>query len=374
MVTAGRQSPGLSCVIGTRAQLIKMAPVLLELEARDMPYHLLLTGQHSETVPELLEEFGVRTPPRLLYRGPEISGMGAMARWFPLALYRLRRTGARLFRPGPRGPHVVVVHGDTFSTLLGALAGRLCGARVAHVESGLRSFHLFNPFPEELTRLACFRLAHIAYCPGAWAAGNLEGRVAEVIDTEENTLLDALRLATGAADASPPALPAGHAVASIHRFENLFSESRLHFIVEALEEAARRFPVVFVLHPATRRRLERSGLLERLQDNPRIRTTPRMTYLPFVRLLAGARCVFTDGGSNQEELSYLGVPTYLMREATERREGLGENVVLGGFDRGALEAFLDRVEKARPGAAALEASSATPSRIIVDHLAALTGA
>ncbi len=346
-----------------------MAPVMRELEARHHPYHLIMTGQHSVTMKELLQEFGIRTPPHFLYEGPEVSGLGAMAWWLPMILGRLRRVGKTLFRSSPRGRHLVLVHGDTFSTLIGALAAKSCGGWVAHVESGLRSFNLFNPFPEELTRLACFRLADIAYCPGSWAAENIKGYDLEVVDTGENTLRDALRHALTEPPDMPAELPEDYCVASIHRFENIFNGKRLELIVDMLKRAARDFPVVFVMHPATRRQLERKRLLEALEKDPNFRILPRMTYIPFVNLIAGARFVVTDGGSNQEELSYLGIPTLLMREATERREGLEEGAVLCKYDWQRFVDFIDGVRRSPSRARTFP--DICPSEIIVDHLETL---
>ena len=359
-------SPAVSCVIGTRAQLIKMAPVMRELEARHHPYHLIMTGQHSVTMKELLQEFGIRTPPHFLYEGPEISGLGAMAWWLPMMFARLRRAGKALFRRGPRGRHLVLVHGDTFTTLIGALAAKSCGGRVAHVESGLRSFSLFNPFPEELTRLACFRLTDIAYCPGPWAAGNLKGYALEVVDTGENTLLDALRHALTEVPDMPAGLPEDYCVASIHRFENIFSDKRLQLVMDMLKRVVREIPVVFVMHPSTRKQLERRGMLEALEKEQDFFILPRMTYIPFINLISNARFVITDGGSNQEELSYLGIPTLLMRAATERKEGLDKNIVLGQFDWKTLELFLgnNATHMTRPH----RLSEISPSSIIVNDL------
>lgn len=363
----------ITAVVGTRAQLIKMAPVLLELESRGLRYNLLLTGQHRETMRELLQEFGVAMAPTYAYTGPEVSGIGRMLTWLPSTLFRLlRRRRHWLPRDGP-GPDVVLVHGDTLSTLLGALAGRLAGLRVAHVEAGLRSFHLLHPFPEELTRLLTFRLADIAYAPGAWACENLRRyRRLQVVDTGANTLLDTVRIAAHAPPPEAEAPEEPYCVASIHRFENIFNRGRLEAVVGLLERAAACYRVVMVLHPATRKRLTETGLLERLESNSAIRLVPRMGYTRFMRLAAGARFVITDGGSNQEELSYLGIPTLLMRRATERREGLDGSTVLCGYDPAVLDRFLGRLAEAPPRRKA--PSDGRPSRRIVDHLLSLPGA
>lgn len=261
----------------------------------------------------------------------------------------------------------MLVHGDTFSTLMGALAGKLTGQRVAHIESGLRSFRVFHPFPEELTRLAVFRLADIAFCPDRWAASNLKSYPVRVVDTQGNTLLDALRIAMNSGKLLPLAPPEGmFGVVSLHRFENIFKRERLLTILDMLAEAAARFPLVFVLHPATRRNLQNFKLYDRLASNPRFHLWPRMGYFEFVSLLTRAGFVITDGGSNQEELSYLGKPTLLMRCATERQEGLGKNVVLCGYQRSTLLEFLDRLPL--DGRVVDNISANSPSKVVADEL------
>ncbi|WP_028491170.1 UDP-N-acetylglucosamine 2-epimerase [Thioalkalivibrio sp. ALE19] len=354
----------VTVIMGTRAQVIKMAPVLLELERQAVEYRLVLTGQHRDTVAELLEEFGVRTGGRLLVDRPDVKGRGEAVTWLARVVWRLWRS--RKGWAGTRsGPAEVLVHGDTFSTLVGAVVARLAGARVLHVEAGLRSHDWRNPFPEELVRVAVSRLAHVGYCPGEWACGNLRSRKLRVVDTGANTILDSLRLAVGRTSVPDGAERAGPAVVSIHRFENLYSGERLARILSTVEAISERFPVLMVLHPSTRKRLEQTGDLEVLESNPRVSLRARMTYLPFMRHLAEAALVVTDGGSNQEELSYLGVPTLLMRTATERREGLGDNVVLDGLDARVSERFVETVaEGGHRGSAKLD-SECCPSEVIV---------
>ena len=359
----------ISCIVGTRAQLIKMAPVLLELERRRVAYRFVLTGQHEETIADLLAEFGIATRPERLFERGEVTRAWQAPWWFLGGLGRLWRRRRELLGAGGGRRGVAVVHGDTFSTLLGALAGRLAGAWVVHVESGLRSFRLLHPFPEELTRRLVFRLTDVACCPGRWACENLAGYRLERLDTGGNTLVDAVALARRAAPG--PAREDAYAVCSLHRFENIFRRRRFDALLGLVERAAARCPVVFVLHPATRARLLRYGWLGRLEANPRIELRARMGYLDFMRLLAAARFVITDGGSNQEELSYLGIPTLLMREATERTEGLGETATLGGSDPAVLERFLDGLRDApRP---AFSPPLLSPSALIAERLESLAG-
>lgn len=359
----------IHALIGTRAQLIKMAPVLREIERRALDLNLVMTGQHQETMAGLLQDFGIQSSPIWLHTTKEISGLGQVIPWFCTCLWRLTSRSSPLLtrRPGAGGD-VILVHGDTFSTLLGALAGRMRGLRVVHVESGLRSFNLLHPFPEELTRLAVFGLADIAFCPDDWSLSNLKRYRMRKVNTQGNTLIDALRIGLGLHRQPPLPIPDGmFGVVSLHRFENIFSRKRLEHILGLLEEAATRHPLVFVLHPATRRNLMRYGLMARLADNPGFHLWPRMGYFEFVTLLDRSAFVITDGGSNQEELSYLGKPTLLMRRATERKEGLGANVALSGYDRDNVLAFLDRIGRERHSAAPID-DMPSPSAIIVDAL------
>ncbi|QGT79282.1 hypothetical protein GM160_10500 [Guyparkeria halophila] len=334
--------PRLIAIIGTRAQTIKMAPLLVELERRNEPYRLLLTGQHHETIDSLLDEFGVTTRRERVYAGPEVKGITQAGIWMLRTAWRLWLERSK-WAPSPRGGNIVLAHGDTFTTLLAATVGRLVGCQIAHVEAGLRSFNWRHPFPEEITRVVVSRLAGIAYCPGAWACGNLNPRRVEVVDTGANTILDALRDAMAAPIRPEAKVGVPYAVVSVHRFENLQSRERMGVILDTIGELADRLRVILVLHPTTRKRLGELGELEHLNAHPGIDLRSRMTYVPFMQLLSRAKLVVSDGGSNQEELSYLGVPTLLMRMATERREGLDDNVVLSKFDASIIREMIASV-------------------------------
>ena len=365
--THGDSPLRLVVVLGTRAQTIKMAPLLAEMERAGLPYQLLMTGQHRETICDLLNEFGVQTEKQWLYKGQEIKGIGQAVKWMLSTFWQLWRL-RRQWAPRPSHLTIVLAHGDTFSTVLAAAAGRLAGAQVAHVEAGLRSFNWRQPFPEELNRILVTRLAQIAYCPGEWACGNLNPRKLQIVDTQGNTILDALRTALAKTSAVRRDSEQPHAVASIHRFENLYSRQRFGIVLDTLQKLSQHLRVIVVLHPVTRKRLIELGELEKLERNPRIELMPRMTYLPFIRLIGQARMVITDGGSNQEELSYLGVPTLLMRMATERQEGLGENVVLSRFDETVVDAFIAEVLDAKAEVHLRQLPDFQPVSIIVEDL------
>jgi UDP-N-acetylglucosamine 2-epimerase (non-hydrolysing) len=315
-------------VIGTRAQMVKVAPVLRSAGLVGLTHTVWLSGQHSESIDDLIADFGIRSEFCRPQRSSERATIARLLAWLPGAVidcYRyVHRTAAqRAERP------LVIVHGDTLSTLVSAIAGKLAGGDIVHLESGLTSGRLLDPFPEEILRRVTFRLTRYAVCPNDSASRKMRDyRCKEIVDTGENTVLDCVRYALNHIDDHDVGTGDSYFVASIHRAQNIYLKSRLARIVEEILSVSAFGKVHFVLHPATRKRLISTGLWRNLSASPSIRLEPRMPYSAFLTLLAHARGVFSDGGSNQEELSYLGVPTVLFRDRTERPEGLGRNIVL----------------------------------------------
>jgi UDP-N-acetylglucosamine 2-epimerase (non-hydrolysing) len=349
--------------IGTKAQLIKMAPIMRVLQDRNIDYNFIFSGQHRDTVSDILANFRIsKTPDVVLYDGPDITGIVQMGRWAWNIARVYGRAGrkAELFRDDTNG--IVLNHGDTFSTLLGAWLAKRHGLQSAHIESGLRSHNLFHPFPEEITRLLTFRLSDWFFAPGQWALENLAPYKGHKIDTGYNTLCDALRHAEGQHHEIPPQ-PYG--LVSIHRFENIFSRKRLGMIVDMLLESSPAQRKIFILHKPTEKKLRQYGLYAALENSGHIELWPRLDYFRFMALVRGSEYLVTDGGSNQEECSYLGLPCLLMRKATERLEGLGQNTVLSGYDREIVRDFMQNYRHWRK--APLELAD-SPSEIIVDAL------
>lgn len=360
-------------VIGTRAQLVKVAPVLVLADDAGLPHTVWLTGQHEESVTDLIDDFSIGSrfvwPPEHKERSSILRLIG----WLPGTLLRCRRYLKRLAQQsGERS--VVVVHGDTLSTLLGALAAKLAGAEVVHLESGLSSGTIVDPFPEELLRRLTFRLTDVALCPNDDACRVMRRfRRCRVVHTGENTLLDCVRLALDKG-AQGEALPDGiYFVASIHRFQNIYRRDALAGIVDELIRLSELARVQFILHPPTELRLRKYGLYNSLAAAPCIDLRPRLPYSDFLALIAASKCVISDGGSNQEELSYLGVPTILLRRRSERPDGLGRNVLLHGAGDVPLAelAGSGRLDELRREPRIH--SPAQPSRTVVTELQELAG-
>lgn len=331
-------------VIGTKAQLIKMAPVMCALRDAGMPYRYISTGQHRDTMEDILDNFEIKEPDIVLYSGPDITSISKMLIWALRILGHTLWARKRIFANDRNG--IVLVHGDTFSTLLGGLMGKVAGLKVGHVESGLRSHNLLHPFPEEITRLLTFSLANYYFCPGAWALKNLENYKGTKIDLGANTLLDALNLAKNMVANMEVDIPSEpYAIATLHRFENVFSKPALDRLVKIVCGIADSKKVVFILHKPTHNKLKEFGLYDTLSNHPRIELRPRYNYFRFIRLIEAADFVISDGGSNQEECYYLGKPILLLRQATEREEGLGENCVLSQFDEARIEDFTKHFQR-----------------------------
>jgi UDP-N-acetylglucosamine 2-epimerase (non-hydrolysing) len=351
-------------VLGTKAQLIKMVPIMVELQQRGTPYNFIFTGQHQTDFYEILQEFGVKAPDVSLTSGGDVVTLPGMATWFSRNMITLSKASKDYFQNDRNG--VVLIHGDTASTLMGAIMARSAGLQLAHVEAGLRSFNWLLPFPEELIRRIAFRLSHILFCPGPWAMENVRWmKNKTLIDIGSNTLLDSLRLALDRTD-DPGHIPQEpYALASIHRYENIFINSVFERILHLIEIAAEKLKVLFILHPVTRTRLTKSNKLARLSSHPNIELRPRYGYVRFIKLLKHSQFLISDGGSNQEETFYLGMPCILMRSVTERMEGLGMNVVLSQYDERVFRSFLDSYSLLRRPF--LEFAS-SPSKTIVGFL------
>ncbi|MBN1579255.1 MAG: UDP-N-acetylglucosamine 2-epimerase [Anaerolineae bacterium] len=354
--------------VGTKAQFIKMAPIMQELDRRGIDYNLIDAGQHAGLTGDLIQQLGLRAPDVFLRAhrtniDTVSEAVGWTLRHLSMIAFGRERIRQQVFR-GKEG--ICLIHGDTLTTLLSLLYAKRCGLQVAHVEAGLRTFHLFDPFPEEIIRLIAMRYSDLLFAPSKWAFENLRkmGYAAKSTDAGGNTVADIVRYA--AERIRGDNRPSGpYIVVTIHRVETIYSRSRLAMIVALLEQIARDRRVIFVLHEPTRKQLSRFGLAARIEQNPAIDMRDLMPYLAFVDLMAGADFVITDGGSIQEETYYLNVPCLIMRSKTEHTEGLGENAYLAEFDRDHIDRFFDVLPELRRRSVD---ESLHPSRVIVDHL------
>jgi UDP-N-acetylglucosamine 2-epimerase (non-hydrolysing) len=351
-------------VLGTKAQLIKMAPIMKKLTLRGIEYNYISTGQHKETIDDILVNFDIKKPDHQLYEGKDITSIFSMLIWSVKILYCSFFKRKEIFAGDKNG--IILVHGDTLSTVLGALMGKFTGLKVGHVESGLRSFNVFQPFPEEIFRRITFNLSDVMFCPGDWAVKNLGKYNGVKINTEMNTLYDSLNFAKPSIDnIDDIVIPSERfAIVTLHRFENVKNKDILEKIVVLLETISDKINLIFILHKLTEKKLVRYGLLDRLKLNPKIELRKRYDYFRFIKLMTYSDFIVSDGGSNQEECSYLGKPVLLFRNVTERNEGIGKNAVLSKFKMDIIADFLERYENLKGIHPDFNKS---PSDIILDY-------
>jgi UDP-N-acetylglucosamine 2-epimerase (non-hydrolysing)/UDP-GlcNAc3NAcA epimerase len=319
-------------VIGNRPQFVKAAAVSdrLRAGAREVLVH---TGQHydAELSRVFFDELGLPRPDHHLDLGGG-SNTGQTARMLA-ALEPLLTAEA---------PDVLLVYGDTNSTLAGALAGAQAGVPVAHVEAGMRSYD--RTMPEELNRVVADHAASLLLCSSELSASTLRGeRVAGEVVVVGDVMVDvALMLAPRARSRSVAPWevePGGYLLATAHRAGNVDDPARLERLVELL--LAVPGPVVLPLHPRTRARLEAAGLYSRLAGG--VRLVPPLGYLDFTALLLHARAVLTDSGGVQKEAYLAGVPCVTLRSTTEWTETVevGWNALVD-LDAAAAAAALER--------------------------------
>jgi UDP-N-acetylglucosamine 2-epimerase (non-hydrolysing)/UDP-GlcNAc3NAcA epimerase len=297
-------------VIGNRPQFVKAAAVSRPLRERHEEL-IVNTGQHydDELSRVFFEELEVPAPAVELGIG---DGSATSQTW--RMLQALEPVLEQL------GPELVLVYGDTNSTLAGALAAAQRQVRVAHVEAGMRSFD--RAMPEELNRVLTDHASDLLLCSTETAVANLarEG-VAGEVQLVGDAMADVTLAFAPVAERRSRALeehgltPGEYLLVTAHRAGNVDDPQRLRKLVELLE--ALPLPAVFPLHPRTRARLEAAALLERLAEAPHLRLAPPLGYLDFLTLTRNARAVLTDSGGVQKEAYLLGTPCVTLRDTTE---------------------------------------------------------
>jgi UDP-N-acetylglucosamine 2-epimerase (non-hydrolysing) len=310
-------------IFGTRPEAIKLAPVVLELKRRSNDFYCLVcaTGQHREMLDDVLTVFNIVPDCDLNLMSPNQSLAQITAR----AVEGLDRvvSGA--------DPDVVLVQGDTTTAFCGALAAYYHKKKVGHVEAGLRTGDRFAPYPEEINRRLISSLTdyHFAPTEGAKAALLKEGNSDSSIFVTGNTVIDALMWVRERVRRQQPELPFGLAdeldgnqvvLVTGHRRES-FGKG-FENICGAIRETADAFSKVLFVYAVHLNPNVREPVNRVLGGHARIRLIEPQPYLPFVWLMDRASIVLTDSGGVQEEAPSLGKPVLVMREKTERPEGV----------------------------------------------------
>ncbi len=323
-------------IVGARPQFIKCGPVSFELR-KEHEEILVHTGQHYD--PEMsdifFEDLRIPEPDYHLNVGSGSHG---------------KQTGAILERVEDvlvhEKPHLVLVYGDTNSTLAGAISAAKLHVPVAHVEAGLRSFD--RSMPEEINRVVTDHVSDLLLCPTKTAVHNLEQEgITRGVHMVGDVMVDALRHNANIAERKSRIIrklglrKGDYYVATVHRPGNTDDQKNLTAIVEAFRESGKT--VVFPVHPRTKKYLKSYGLWDTLAEN--IRCIEPLGYIDMLNLMKHAKRILTDSGGIQKEAYVMGVPCITLRENTEWLETLtgGWNVLVGADKHRILEAVMAEV-------------------------------
>jgi len=334
----------VAIVLGTRPEIIKMAPIIRELERRNMDFFILHTGQHySYFLDQVFFEQLKLPQPRYNLQ----VGSGTHAEETGRMLIGIEKVLMKEW------PDVVLVEGDTNTVLAGALAAVKLRIPVGHVEAGLRCFDW--EVPEEINRILADRVSDFLFAPTEKARKNLldEGISDEKIFVTGNTIVDAvyqhIQLAQQRCDVILNDLGIkddDYFLATFHRQENVDDKRRLKGILDGLRLVYDYFgfPVVCPMHPRTSERIREFNL-----KSDWLTITKPLDYLSFLRLESEARLIFTDSGGIQEEACILKVPCVTLRYSTERPETIevGANVLAGTEPERILEKARVMISKER---------------------------
>jgi UDP-N-acetylglucosamine 2-epimerase (non-hydrolysing) len=301
------------CIVGTRPEVIKMAPVIRALQAvPELDVSVLSSGQHRELLVPLIEWFELKVDADLsvMTQNQSLSELTA----------RLMLGLEQQFKASR--PDLVIAQGDTTTVLCAAMSCFYLNIPFGHVEAGLRTFEARNPFPEEFNRVAVGRLAQLHFCPTARSRDNV---LAEHIDAATahltgNTVIDALQFTANKLKSRAVIAFDHDILLTAHRREN-FGEPLVE-ICNAVLDLCREFPLLKILYPVHPNPNVR-GVAERLLGgHPQITLSEPLDYPDLVAAMQQARVILTDSGGIQEEAPALGKPVLVLRAATERPEAV----------------------------------------------------
>lgn len=303
-------------VFGTRPEAIKMCPLVLELKKREnINTVVCVTGQHRQMLDSVLDTFGV-------VPDYDLSIMKDRQTLFDITANILMKIKDVL---AEEKPDVVLVHGDTSTTFVTALACFYMQIPVGHVEAGLRTYNIYSPYPEEFNRQAVSIVSAYNFAPTKMSEDNLlkEGRPQENIFITGNTAIDALKT-TVRDDYTHPELEWAKdsrlIMLTAHRRENLGEP--MHHMFRAIKRIIDETPDIKVIYPIHMNPVVREAANEVFGDEDRVHIIEPLDVLDFHNFLAKSYLILTDSGGVQEEAPSLGKPVLVMRDTTERPEGI----------------------------------------------------
>lgn len=313
----------IAIIVGTRPEVIKLAPVYLELKkSKKLKPILINTGQHKEMVSQMLKWFGIKEDFNLRLMEKN-QGLQEITSKVIEATYKVLKKIK---------PHLVIVEGDTATVMASSIAAFYLRIPIAHVEAGLRTKDIYNPFPEEMSRRLVSHLANIHFAPTEKAILNLKKEnIKYNVYLTGNTVIDALLFTKKRIGESENLGIDGESedlnfkkhkvlLVTIHRREN-FGKAHKE-IARTLIKILNKFPDTAVLLPLHKNPRVRDVIKPVLKNHKRVFLTEPLDYVPFVYAMKNCYLILTDSGGVQEEAPSLGKPVLVLRTTTERPEGI----------------------------------------------------
>lgn len=351
--------------VGTSAEYIKITSVIKELKKRKIPFKVITSGQTKIHTKDLYPFTGEIIPSISFQEKKNKSSLFHFFLWTMKTLF----IGAISLRKELKGSNkkntYFIIHGDTVTSTIGALIGFIYRVQIVHIESGYRSFNFFEPFPEEICRTINIHLADILFSPSDWAMKNVQKMKGVKICTKYNTVIEILQWAMKQSIKNKTiTTQKKYYLLVLHRQEHvIFRKKWTRDVMDfVIKNADKDLTCLVLNHPLT------IDIIKSLDIGPRaknIKLIPTLPYPEFISLLKNAEFIASDGCSFQEETYFMGKPLLMLRNCTERTEGLNKTAVLYNDNKKVIMNFLKSYKKFNKKPITY---TTPPSKIIVDYL------
>jgi UDP-N-acetylglucosamine 2-epimerase (non-hydrolysing) len=349
-------------VLGTKAQFIKSKFILENLIKYDFKIFILDTGQHKEITSSELNYFKNNFEYISISNNKKnISSIFSMIIWFTKVIFSNNKINTL------KNGKYCLVHGDTISTLIGLIVGKKNNLEVVHIESGLRSFSWFKPFPEEIIRTIVTRFSDILSVDSKEAERNV-GKYQtkkKIIRLSRNTIYDSVVMTLN----DEKRIESNNLIVTIHRTENIYNKKRLKSLVSLLIKLKKEnlySEIEWYCHDITINALERNNLIMLLKSND-VHLKKLILHDDFINKIYSSKAVITDGGSIAEECSIMNLRTVLWRDVVENKEYLNDNMLLSKYNHDEIVYFLNKVSNSNK----ISVDKISPSQQFVEQLMSL---
>ena len=348
-------------VLGTKAQFIKSKFILENLIKNDFKVFILDTGQHKEITSSELNYFKNNFQYISISNNKKnISSIFSMIFWFTKVIFSNNKI------KNLKEAKYCLIHGDTISTLIGLIIGKKNNLEVVHIESGLRSYNWFKPFPEEIIRTIVTRYSDILSIDSEEAENNVNKYQSKkkIIRLSRNTIYDSVVMTLD--DEKP--MKNDTLIVTIHRTENIYNKKRLKSLVNLLIKLKNEnlySEIEWYCHDITINALERNNLTPLLDNNVHLKKL--ILHDDFINKIYSSKAVITDGGSIAEECSIMNLRTVIWRDVVENKEYLNNNMLLSKYNHDEIVYFLNEFSNSNK----ISLDEISPSQQFVEQLMSL---